>query len=1396
MADKEKIIYSDGSVESAIVEYLTNHDGNTDGIIDSLEDGAVFHNFTPLRTNLLRWYPFKKGSSVLEIGAGMGALTPALADCCGDVVALEESEDRAHIISLRCQNCSNVQVVVGNLDDYDSKGRLFDYVLLIGVLEYAGVSGSGSDPWLAMLKKAKGLLAPDGKLLLAIENKFGLKYWCGAAEDHTGIPFDSINDYSESNGSTRLYSGLKGVRTFSKYELENLLSNAGFAFKRFYYLLPDYKFPMLALSDDSIDADTLVQDIKYSYSEESALIANEAELYPQIVKNGALSFFSNSFLVEASVGGVAACDVITAVMKRDYRPRYRLTTVIADDYVLRVASCKDSVPHVQELINNTCELQNKGIPCVAQEDLGDGKTKSERIFAPRADEVFIQALQSGDTEMAIRMLKLLRHYLCRSSEMTEQDGKCVLSNGYVDMTFRNSFWVNEDLLFFDQEWKQDNVPLNYIMFRSLNNLSNAISSSQMQMLLDHCGISEEETFAFAAEEERFLASLMDRNACKRFDKLMYQDRLKLSSKVDAQMKNKEAHIEQLLQSERDLVASVSQKESTLKNLRHELNDYIVRLNQQHKDFESVLDRLQQCDRDFQRLSGECQQLQSELRCREGEYQQLQNELLCREGECQQLRDKENRLKNDLEATRNSRTWRIGRIFTGTARFFIPVGSKRALFCRLLWTMVRHPVVFFKSLSPRKIKKFFRLLSKGQTENIGMLIRSNVTGEPAPSAIEVSAPEIVKVEPVKEKTIDDYPVLQVPQWEDPQVSIVIPVYNQFEFTYHCVESIMKNSGDITYEIIIANDCSTDLTTQIDKILPGVICVTNEKNLRFLRNCNNAAKYAKGQYILFLNNDTQVQPNWLEPLVTLIESSDEIGMVGSKLIYPDGLLQEAGGILWRDGSAWNFGNRQNPALPQFNYVKQVDYISGAAIMLSRALWEEIGGFDDHFAPAYCEDSDLAFTVRKMGYKVMYQPLSVVVHFEGVSNGTDTSSGQKKYQIENSIKFREKWAEELAKHPENGENVFQARDYSFGKKTLLMVDHYVPHFDKDAGSRTVFQYLKLFVKAGFNVKFIGDNFYQHEPYTTVLQQMGIEVLYGPECANNWKQWIRDNAEHFDYVFLNRPHIAPKYLDFIRQNTKAKIMYYGHDLAFLREMREYEITGDASFRDSAIEWQPKELALMRSADMAYYPSYVEVDEIHNIDPDIKVKAIPAYLFEDVKWEGYDFDSRKDIMFIGGFGHRPNVDAVKWIANEILPELLKLLPDVKIHILGSNAPKEVLALANEHLIIEGFVTDEQLEWFYRNVRISLVPLRYGAGIKGKVVEAMRFGTPVVTTSTGAEGIPNADQAMVIEDDSKALAEKLAALYNDPEKLAAMSRNCISYIQGNYSPSNAISVIGPEFDLC
>lgn len=395
--------------------------------------------------------------------------------------------------------------------------------------------------------------------------------------------------------------------------------------------------------------------------------------------------------------------------------------------------------------------------------------------------------------------------------------------------------------------------------------------------------------------------------------------------------------------------------------------------------------------------------------------------------------------------------------------------------------------------------------------------------------QVTPPEIM---PIRTGTLTeaDYPVLSVPQWPDPKVSVIIPVYNQFEFTYHCVESILRNSGSITYEILIADDCSTDLTSRITEILPGVRHIRNPKNLRFLRNCNNAAAHAKGEYILLLNNDTQVQPNWLAPLVELMERSSDIGMVGSKLIYPDGRLQEAGGIVWNDGTAWNYGNKGDPTLPEFNYVKEADYISGAAIMLPRSLWEELGGFDEAFCPSYCEDSDLAFGVRSKGYRVMYQPASVVVHFEGVSNGTDTGAGLKQYQIVNTETLKNKWSFCIRRHAQGGTCVFHARDRSFGKLTVVIFAQTAA----DAEGLAAFH-----IAAGCHVKVVPMDFTPHAPYTNRLQQQGVEVLYGNVYAETWESWLRENGRFFDRVCFADETVEQQLAALVRSCTDAPFFY-----------------------------------------------------------------------------------------------------------------------------------------------------------------------------------------------------------------------------------------------------------------
>lgn len=636
-------------------------------------------------------------------------------------------------------------------------------------------------------------------------------------------------------------------------------------------------------------------------------------------------------------------------------------------------------------------------------------------------------------------------------------------------------------------------------------------------------------------------------------------------------------------------------------------------------------------------------------------------------------------------------------------------------------------------------------------------------------------------------------LVIPKWDKPIVSIVIPVYNQFEYTHACVKSIIETVEDIPYEIIIGDDESTDATRKIKKYINGIRVNMNTSDHGFLMNCNHAAKLARGEYIVFLNNDTQVKEEWLSSLLELIKSDNKIGMVGSKLIYPDGRLQEAGGIIWSDASGWNYGREQNPDMPEYNYVRECDYISGASIMLRRELWEEIGGFDERYKPAYCEDSDLAFQVRKKGYKVMYQPKSVVVHYEGVSNGTDLESGLKKYQVENNKKFKEKWAEELRNQYDSGQVPFCARERNHGKKIILIIDHYVPTFDKDAGSKTTFQYIKMFIEKGYIVKFVGDNYAQMEPYTTVLQQMGVEVLYGSWYAEHIFEWIYENQKYITIAYLNRPHISEKYVDFLKEKTNIKLIYYGHDLHFLRIKREAELTNDKELFVESNIWKQKEFDIMKKVSMVYYPSCIEEEAIHEIDPTIPVKAITAYVYEKFL-ENYKYipAERKGILFVGGFSHGPNIDAVEWFVDEIYSQIREKA-NIPLYIVGSNAPDDIKALDGDGIVFKGFVSDEELAKLYANCKIVVVPLRYGAGVKGKVVEAIYNGAPIITTSVGAEGIPGVEEVVCVEDDPNCFAERIMSLYQDDEKLIDMAQKTQQFIKEKFSIDAVWNIVKDDF---
>ncbi len=633
--------------------------------------------------------------------------------------------------------------------------------------------------------------------------------------------------------------------------------------------------------------------------------------------------------------------------------------------------------------------------------------------------------------------------------------------------------------------------------------------------------------------------------------------------------------------------------------------------------------------------------------------------------------------------------------------------------------------------------------------------------------------------------DDFTPFALPEVSHPKASIIIPVFNKWLYTYNCLRSIAQNTEGVPYEVIVVDNASQDETrTWLDRI-ERVRVIRNSKNDGFVTGCNRGSQAARGEYLVFLNNDVVVKPGWLSELIRTFESDASIGLVGAKLLYPDGSLQEAGGIIWNDGTGWNYGRGDQSNKPEYNFLREVDYCSGACLAVKREVFEALGGFDVRYQPAYYEDSDLCFAARNLGLKVVYQPKVEVIHFEGVTAGRDESQGVKAFQAINRPKFVDKWREVLQQHhwPPEASLVWRARRW--GKKPeVLIVDHYVPEWDKDSGSFRMRQIIELFNELGWNITFYPDNLSRLEPYTSDLQQLGVEVIYG---ATTFELFIKERANQFDLIILCRPDVSFNKIDIIRHfSPKTKIVYDTVDLHFIREARRAAVEHSEDARLSAERYKAIEIYLAKTADMTLVVTKEEQQRLLEIDSALNVSVIPN-IHPTPEQEFRDFETRSGVLFLGSYMHPPNVDGVKWFVVEIWPLIRRELQDVEFYVIGSNVPEEIKRLKKiTGVRVVGWVPDVA-PWFDK-CRIFVSPLRYGAGMKGKIGHAMSYGLPVVTTTIGAEGMDLIDgETAVIRDDPEEFAKAVVELYRSRILWKKLSRKSIEHIEANYSPRAVLS---------
>ncbi len=631
-------------------------------------------------------------------------------------------------------------------------------------------------------------------------------------------------------------------------------------------------------------------------------------------------------------------------------------------------------------------------------------------------------------------------------------------------------------------------------------------------------------------------------------------------------------------------------------------------------------------------------------------------------------------------------------------------------------------------------------------------------------------------------------------DEAEISIVLVFYNQAHLSLLCMQSIVENA-DKSYEVIIVDNKSSDDTSRLLERIDNAKILRNETNVGFVHAVNQAAAAATGEHLLLLNNDALLEDATLSTALDTLRTANDIGAVGAKIKLLDGTMQEAGSIIWNDGACAGYGRGEDPLAYQFMMRRDVDYCSGAFLLMKTALFRELGCFDEDFAPAYYEESDFCIRLHKAGYRVVYEPNAQITHYEFASTGgiTGASKLQQEHRDVLCGKHPDYLQNRLANHPAN---VLKARTANT-HPNILIIDDRVPYPSLGAGYPRCSHILNTLATTAVNLTFYpllfpSDNW--EEVYE--LLSPNIEVAMGMG-RNGLLDFLRERQGFYQTIMVSRVHNMTIFNEVVADHPEllknVQVIYDAEAVSAPREILRRRLWGERISSEEEHAEIADELKQASEAQSIVAVSEQEAELYHQHG--IEQTTVLGHRL-DLNATEKAFPERKGMLFVGALRDEgsPNVDSLLWFLINCLPLIEASDPQLTLYVVGDNTVPSLATVAKDNVVFTGRL--EAIDEYYNSCRLFIAPTRFAAGIPHKVHEAASMGLPTVTTSLLANQLNWTDEKQLLcADTATDFARQCLRLHNDEALWNEIRQAGLTAIEEDCSPAAFRSSLIQLFDL-